>query len=704
MVAAFADLEFGLVWDSSHQSFEVDLRFTNTSNVDQVPESRPERLNIDLTALRDLVNDDQAYGEALTDMVFASEKIRNFYTLAIAAAQSTPVHFRLRIVGPPRYHEVRWELLRDPANREHPVATSRNVLFSRYLSGPDWRPVPMKPTHEPRALIVIADPAGLDQYPQRGRQFEPVQVDVELARAQDALAHYRLAVLAGPDNKPSLSNVVARLNEGFDILYLVAHGALTDDVPLIFLERDDGGAEPVDARRLVERVRDLEHRPTVVLLSSCQSAGAGTEPRSRDEGALAGLGPRLVSAGVAAVVAMQGNVTMRTASVFAPAFFKAFLQDGVVDRAMAVARDTVRDRPDWWVPVLFSCLHHGQTYYVAQFSDAQRAAGAWDNLKAMTNGAPARLTPVLGPGLADGILGSRREIALRWVRRWHMPIAEHARGDLARVAQYLRVGRNPARVSAELQQYLRTELRERRRDAQGEDPFHHLPDGLFEEDPPEKVIRPEAVIEAVGRVLRERDPADPYRVIAALPVSVFVTTGWTDLLQDALRARGKVPDTHSFRWTDRSGPGERRRKVLQPTVGAPLVYHLFGRLDDPNSLVLTEDDYFEWLTAWIGDEKNKIPGAVRVALSNSSLLFLGYRLDDWDFRVVFQSIKSFAGGVKTRNYKHIGVQLKPENQLIEPESAQRYLESYFSEDLVDIYWADTRAFLDELRECTGITP
>jgi hypothetical protein len=86
------------------------------------------------------------------------------------------------------------------------------------------------------------------------------------------------------------------------------------------------------------------------------------------------------------------------------------------------------------------------------------------------------------------------------------------------------------------------------------------------------------------------------------------------------------------------------------------------------------------------------------ALTNNSLLFLGYRLDDSDFRVVFQSIKSFLGGISTRRLQHVGVQLKPENQMIEPEAAQRYLDSYLKEDLVDIYWADTRAFLDELRQ------
>ncbi len=685
-----ADLEFGLVWDVAQNSFDVSLRFTNTDNVDRVVHPRAS-LEIDVEALEQLVNDEPRYGAALTDMVFRSEDIRAFYTNAIAAANVVPTHFRFHIDGPARFHGLRWESLRDPTQQGRPIATSRNLLFSRYLSSPDWRPIPTVPRREPQALIVIANPSDLDQYAPGGRGLAPVQVEVELSRAQKALASYRPVVLAR-SGQPSLANLVSRLNDGFDVLYVVAHGALTDDVPLLFLEKADGTADPVDARRLVERIHDLEQRPSVVFLSSCESAGAGGEPCSADEGALAALGPRLASAGVAAVIAMQGNVTMRTASDFAPAFFEAFLEDGVVDRAMAVARDSVRDRPDWWVPVLFSRLRSGRTYYEAQF--LEHAAETWDDLALMIK--TGKFTPVVGQGLADGLLGSRQEIARRWVRRWQMPIARHGQGDLAQVAQYLRVGRSPARVSAYLQDYLRTELSERGENAQGDDPFRDLPGGLLEAG------RPEDVIVEVGRRQRERDPGDPYRVVAALPVKVLVTTGWTDLLQEALRARGKQPTTACFQWTDRVDWDDDPLSA-PPTTDQPLVYHLYGRLENPDSLVLTEDDYFEWLTAWI-DKKLVIPGVVRSALTRNSLMFLGYRLDEWDFRVVFQSIKSFEGGLRNRFHNHIGVQLKPENQLIEPEAAQKYFESYFDEDRVSIFWANTRTFLDELRLRTGLKP
>jgi hypothetical protein len=294
---------------------------------------------------------------------------------------------------------------------------------------------------------------------------------------------------------------------------------------------------------------------------------------------------------------------------------------------------------------------------------------------------------VLGPGLASGMLGSRPEVARRWVERWQMPIAPHDQGDLAKVAQYLRVRSAAGVVRAELRKHLMTEISERRKRARPDDPVWNLPEELVQGPDPEP-----AILE-VGRRMREVDEGDPYRVMADLPVSIYITTGWTDLLQTALQDRERKPTTMMFPWNDSI---ETQRLRATPTVEQPLVYHLYGRLDNPSSLLLSEDDYFVWLTAWISLRKS-IPPAVKKALTAQSLLFLGYSLDDWDFRVIFQSIKSFGGAGLLGENLHVGVQLSPESQMIEPEAAQEYLESYFGQDKISIYWGETRQFLDELR-------
>jgi hypothetical protein len=684
-----ADLELGLRWDRHRRNFDVSLRFEVVSgNVDEwLPSDVPPGLGLD--ELQQLDANEPAYGVALTRMVLGADDVREFYLRARAAteAEDRKLHVRLHISAPARFHALHWETLRDPTTGT-PIATRSNVLLSRYLSSPDWRPVPAQAKHDLRALVVVAGPQDLDSFAPNGRALREVRVDEELARAQTALADVAdISTLIG--GAATLDRMLESLDQGVDILYLVCHGALIDDVPRLFLEKPNRETEVVDGRKLVERLSELERRPTVAMLCSCQSASVGNEIWSADEGGLSALGPRLAATGVAAVVAMQGNISMTTAETFAPAFFADLARHGIVDEAMASARRSVRDHRDWWVPVLFSRLRSGHTYYKPEFAD--RGGDTWQALALQVR--TGNFTPVLGPDLSSGILGSRQDIARRWVRRWQMPIALNQQSNLAQVAQYLRVRSADGTVRSQVQQHLMNELKQRRKRAEPGSPW----------DLPEEMVKgpvPQSAILEVGRRLRSIDPGDPFRVMAALPVTVYVTTGWTNLLEEALEERGRLPITMAFPWNEPIETDE--LDVEEPTVKRPIVYHMYGRLDDPWSLVLSEDDYFAWLNAWNLRRSKSVPPSVSKALTLKSLMFLGYRLDDWDFRVMFQSIKNFGGSALLRRNLHVGVQISPENPMIEPEAAQEYLESYFGEDRVSIYWGDTRHFLDELCRRTGL--
>jgi hypothetical protein len=261
------------------------------------------------------------------------------------------------------------------------------------------------------------------------------------------------------------------------------------------------------------------------------------------------------------------------------------------------------------------------------------------------------------------------------------------------VAQYLRVRSADATVRSQLIDYLGEEIAQRSERAEPGDPFWDLP-----LDPQ----KPENAITEVGRRRRLSDPGDPYRVAAALPVSVYVTTAVTDLLQAALREADppRHPVTMTFPWNEIADV-DALANLVEPSKERPLVYHMFGRLERPRSLVLTEDDYFEWMAAWLTRRKD-LPPVVSESLVEKSLMFVGFRLDDWDFRVVFNSVKSFGGRELFRENLHVGVQLSPDTELIEPEAAQEYFESYFGNDKVNIYWGDTRHFFDEFRARTGL--
>ena len=99
-----------------------------------------------------------------------------------------------------------------------------------------------------------------------------------------------------------------------------------------------------------------------------------------------------------------------------------------------------------------------------------------------------------------------------------------------------------------------------------------------------------------------------------------------------------------------------------------------------------------------------MPKKIRGSLLQNSLLFLGFRLDDIRFRVLFRLIMTMQGTETLRNYSHVGVQINPdEHSLADVERARKYVESYFQEGKggappISIYWGTAEDFLKELKQ------
>jgi hypothetical protein len=209
------------------------------------------------------------------------------------------------------------------------------------------------------------------------------------------------------------------------------------------------------------------------------------------------------------------------------------------------------------------------------------------------------------------------------------------------------------------------------------------------------------LISALGALRRKQNPADPFAVLAQLPIPVYVTGAQNDLIADALRDAGKEPRIDFCRWTDDLLGIPTIDSDFQPDPQHPLVYHLFGRIKYPESLVITEDDYFRFL---IGMKKNRnfIHHSVGRAFADTGLAFLGFQLDDWNFRIMFRAIMDQEGGRGRRfRYAHVAVQIDPEEgRILEPRGAKSYLESYFHQPAasISIYWGTPDDFARELRK------
>lgn len=176
---------------------------------------------------------------------------------------------------------------------------------------------------------------------------------------------------------------------------------------------------------------------------------------------------------------------------------------------------------------------------------------------------------------------------------------------------------------------------------------------------------------------------DPFLLLASFDLPIYVTTSYHDFLEKALRSAGKTPRRAICRWHDSIGATS--PDILDadfvPTVQTPLVFHLYGIDEAAGSMVLTEDDYLRFLVnaaATIGGPTDPVPRLVRQAMSDSSLLLLGYELASWEMRALFWGL------IEPRAQKLAGAitaQLEP------TEQEKRYLQRYYTDSQrFDVVW------------------
>lgn len=674
----YPELEIGL-HRAQAESYQLELRFIDPASDAELAPVRTA-CALDPIELLPLQLEPEQYGQTLAGQVFSETDAIACLGKVKASVETGDRTLRLRLlIGPtaPELHSLRWELLCDPETRR-PLATSERILFSRFLLSQDWRPIRLRPKTDLRALVAGAAPNDIDRY-----KLATVDLDGEVARVGAALQGIPTQVV-GQQQPLTVDALTEALRAGVDILYLVAHGTLNRARgPALFLQDADGRTKTILGDDLAQRIAELREPPRLVVLASCESAAVvdpdldrvpGTDPSPQ-----AALAPRLAAAGVPAVIAMQGQVSMQTIAEAMPSFFSELVEDGQIDRALAVARGRVRDRDDAWMPALFMRLRGGRLWYRPGFGCGDSADGDAVKWTSLVNDIERkRFTPIIGWGLGEAIYGSTRDLAERLARSNRFPLAPYQQSDLPQVSDYLFVAQRNFNFPLDK---VKDEL------AAGIIARHRELTGL------------QTHAGKLARLIREaakhhaQDPQDPYRLAAELPAPVFINATPDSLLVEALRAIGKEPVVRHLIWR----PGQQPPEPYEgpPTVAAPLVYHILGRFKDPASVVLTQDDHFDFL---IGASGNRalIPKLVRHALSSRTLLLLGFQLNDWSFRVLYRLIRSQAGQAQGRNlrFPHAAVQLDPEaNQLVDPREARRYLTERYGGDDVSLYWGGPDDFL-----------
>jgi tetratricopeptide (TPR) repeat protein len=344
-----------------------------------------------------------AYGEALFNQVFAD---RNAYARYKEALQSGIETLAFEIAGPPDFHALHWEALKDP-DLPQPLALQAPMVRRNLTPQTVRAQVCESPTIN--LLVVTARPGGARDVGYRtisrplveGLRQAGVPVRVEILRP----GTYRALV-------DHLEAVQDKHGAGFyHVVHFDVHGALLsyeqfqagvqsdrflfqarygrDDIApyeglKAFLSLEgpkEGQSDPVEAQELADLL--VNHHIPIVILNACQSGkqvraeadeappagvpaagmtGAGTPLETRETS----LGSRLMSAGVQMVLAMGYSVTVTAAELLMTTLYEQLFAGQELPAAIRRGRlelyndkgrrayfNQTIDLEDWLLPVVY---------------------------------------------------------------------------------------------------------------------------------------------------------------------------------------------------------------------------------------------------------------------------------------------------------------------------------------------------------------
>jgi hypothetical protein len=314
------------------------------------------------------------YGELLFEAAFGETTWQRILTDVAAGADYLEVAVRGAADGDHRaLQALRWEALHDGTgfivaqgatydkDRSIPVGVVRVITPSASAPKdaiPDsWGPGDaelVQITHIPKVLFAVGSHL-TDPQVRPGAEFMGI-----MRRLDRNGGSIRARVLESATRWRLVEELTAFKP---DVLHLIGHGRLSVDGQVtVQLRGDPSGDHYVSAEELLAAFAEAGHRPTMVVLSACQTgaAGGGLSFAAR---LVAGNG---VSRGVSIVVAMAGDISDTACRIFTQALTTAIgvgvpLGKAVVRGRRAAfynarGRDAQHPAPDsghWVMPVLF---------------------------------------------------------------------------------------------------------------------------------------------------------------------------------------------------------------------------------------------------------------------------------------------------------------------------------------------------------------
>lgn len=133
------------------------------------------------------------------------------------------------------------------------------------------------------------------------------------------------------------------------------------------------------------------------------------------------------------------------------------------------------------------------------------------------------------------------------------------------------------------------------------------------------------------------NPSPVVRALAQLDFPLICTTNYDRLFEKALWQAGKSPSVAIYSKNKYADTLDYPSEVPDPS--RPFVYKIHGSVEMPESIVITDEDYIDFVLR-MGDkgQNNPIPETFLFLLKKWPTIFVGYSLMDYNLRLLFKTL------------------------------------------------------------------
>lgn len=175
-------------------------------------------------------------------------------------------------------------------------------------------------------------------------------------------------------------------------------------------------------------------------------------------------------------------------------------------------------------------------------------------------------------------------------------------------------------------------------------------------------------------------PSNIYNKLAEIPFQLIISLSPDKLLYNVFRYNGF--DCHFDYYYKKRNP-----QPIESNINKPIIYNLFGSIDNKDSMLYTYTDLFQYITKITSD--HQVSQTIRTKLQNAShFIFLGFDYDKWYLKLLLH-ILDIKGSIDSngievekkvrqkeiRNHisRLMAITLDSTNSLVERRNIQRLL-------------------------------